>query len=79
MDKSQIQEHMEIVGSNDQFFAIVDNLEGDAIKITKDAEGHHHYIPISWVSHVDTHVHLNVTGDQAMQQWTTEAPAGSAS
>lgn len=72
---SQIKEHMEIVGSNDQFFAIVDNVEGDAIKITKDAEGRHHYIPMSWVDHVDEHVHLNVPGDQAMQQWTTEEPS----
>lgn len=71
---SQIKEHMEIVDSNDEIFAVVDGIEGGAIKVTKGPHGQHHYIPMTWVSHVDTHVHLNVTDDQAMRRWTTEAP-----
>ena len=67
---SRIKEHMEDVGSNDQYFAIVDNVEGDAIKLTKDDQGQHHYIPLSWVSQVDEHVHINLPGDQAMREWT---------
>lgn len=70
---SRIKEHMEVVGSNDQHFAIVDEIEGQRIKLTKDAQGKHHYIPMSWVARVDEHVHINKPGDQAMREWTTEA------
>jgi hypothetical protein len=27
-------------------------------------------IPVSWVDHVDEHVHLNVTKDEARARWT---------
>jgi hypothetical protein len=27
-------------------------------------------IPVSWVHHVDEHVHLNVTKDEARARWT---------
>ena len=30
----------------------------------------HHLIPVSWVDHVDEHVHLNVTKDDAKARWT---------
>lgn len=73
---SQIKEHMEIVGSNDQYFAIVDDVEGDAIKVTKDEQGQHHYIPMAWVERVDEHVHLSRPGDQVMTEWTTDPPQG---
>lgn len=73
---SKIKEHMEVVGSNDQYFAIVDNVEGVAIKLTKDEQGHHHFIPMSWVIRVDEHVHIDRPGDQAMAEWSTETPQG---
>ncbi len=75
MDANQIQPHMEVVGSNGQHFAIVDHVEGDAIKLTKDAQGQHHYLPLDWVANVDQVVHLNLPGDQAMRQWLTTPPA----
>ena len=27
-------------------------------------------IPVSWVDHVDEHVHLNLTKDEAKSRWT---------
>lgn len=75
-DTSKIREHMEIVGSNDQHFAIVDEVKDNAIKVTKDERGQHHYIPLSWVDRVDQQVHLNMSGDQAMRDWTTNPPMG---
>ena len=30
----------------------------------------HHMIPVSWVDHVDEHVHLNLTKDEAKARWT---------
>jgi hypothetical protein len=49
-------------------FHEVDYLEGsDKIKLTKESSPdgqHHHFIPLSWVDHVDQHVHLNKSGSE---------------
>jgi hypothetical protein len=39
----------------------------------KDSEGQHHYIPLSWVTKVDSKVHLGRTSDMAMKEWSTSA------
>jgi hypothetical protein len=58
-----IQEHMEIVGSDGQHVGTVDHKEGDdRITLSKDdptAGGRHHLISIDWVAYVDRKVHLN--------------------
>jgi hypothetical protein len=50
----------------------VDHLDGaDKIKLTKQSspDGQHHYfIPVSWIDHVDQHVHLNKTGADVTAQ-----------
>ena len=67
-----IKPQMPVVCSNDRQFAVVDHLEGrDYIKLTKDASGQHHYIPLTWVTSVDDKVHVDRPGDQAMREWTT--------
>jgi len=51
----------------------VDHLEGtDKIKLTKQSSPdgqHHHFIPMSWVDHVDQHVHLNKSGADVTSHW----------
>lgn len=72
-----IKPHMPVVGSNDGEFATVDHLEGsDAIKLTRDESGQHHYIPLDWVTSVDDKVHIDRPADQAMDRWSTAAPGG---
>jgi hypothetical protein len=67
-----IQENMPVVGSDNGQLAVVDHLEGDnAIKLTKDGTGQHHYIPLAWVTAVDDAVHLDRTGAELMQGWAT--------
>jgi hypothetical protein len=74
---NEIKPHMPVVCSEGGQFAVVDHIEGkDAIKLTKDKSGQHHYIPMSWVRSVDTKVHVDRPGDQAMEQWSTSPPAG---
>jgi len=72
---SQIREHMPVVCSNNGQFGVVDGVEGDTIKLTKDEQGQHHWIPMSWVTRVDEHVHVDRPGDQAMREWMTTPPA----
>jgi hypothetical protein len=71
----QIKEQMPVVGSAGEPFATVDHLDtGNTIKLTKDDQGHHHWIPLAWVTRVDDHVHLDRPRDQAMAEWSTSSP-----
>ena len=71
----QVQEHMEVVGSDGQPVGTVDKVKGDKIILTKtgaQAGGHHHSIPCGWIQSVDDKVTINKTAEQARQQWTDE-------
>ena len=61
-DTSKIKQHMYVLDSSGKKIGQVDHLEGnDKIKLTKASapDGQHHFVPTSWIDHVDTHVHLN--------------------
>jgi hypothetical protein len=72
-----IQEHMEVVGSDGKHVGTVDHKEGgDRLMLTKDdpkAGGHHHLISIDWVDYVDRKVHLNKPSQKATVEWQTIA------
>ena len=68
-----IKPRMPVVGANDTQFAVVDHLEGSAsIKLARDKQGQHHYIPLAWVSSVDDKVHVDRSIDDVMREWSTE-------
>ena len=73
---NQIKPGMPVVCSQDGQFAVVDHMEGsDTIKLNKDEHGQHHYIPVNWVtSTANGKVKVDRPGEQAMEEWTTEAP-----
>jgi hypothetical protein len=72
INHSQIKPDAPVVCSRDGQFATVDHMEGpDVIKLKRDKNGQHHYIPLSWVSSVDDKVHVDRPGDQAMREWST--------
>jgi hypothetical protein len=83
LDHNRITENMPVVGSEDGEFAVVDHMEGaDIIKLARDPDGKHHYIPLAWVTAVDDKVHVDRPSDQAQKEWATspteleaEAPA----
>ncbi len=68
-----IQEQMEVVGSDGKHVGTVDHKEpDDRIVLTKDdpkAGGHRHLISIDWVEYVDRKVHLNKPSQKAMLEW----------
>lgn len=76
INADQIKPEMPVVCSRDGQFAVVDHIQGsDTIKLKKDDNGQHHYIPLSWVTSVENgKVKIDRPGDQAMKQWSTEAP-----
>jgi hypothetical protein len=71
----QITAHMPVVCSEGGQFGTVDHLDGPGwIKLTKDDNGQHHWIPTEWVTSVDDKVHVDRPGDQAMQDWRSTPP-----
>jgi hypothetical protein len=72
---TMIKEHMEVLGADGVHVGTVDKLEGpDRVKLTKDdpdADGEHHFIPLAWVEHVDSTVHLKQSGAEAKARWKT--------
>ena len=72
---SQIKPDMKVVCSENGQFGIVDHMQGATnIKLKKDPEGVHHYIPLSWITRADDKLHADRPGAQAMKAWSTEAP-----
>nr|WP_303704837.1 DUF2171 domain-containing protein [Brevundimonas naejangsanensis] len=73
INASMIKEHQEVVGSDGGHVGRVDHVKGDQIELAKLDLGSglkHHIIPVSWVSRVDEHVHLNLSKDEAKARWT---------
>jgi hypothetical protein len=69
---SDIKEHLEVVGYDGEHVGRVDHVTGGEIELAKFDFGSglkHHMIPVTWVDHVDKHVHLTVTSEQAKAQW----------
>jgi hypothetical protein len=69
--KNAVRERMDVVGSCGNKLGVVDRVEGDRIKLTKDdsPDGRHHFVPSSWVSNVDDRVHLNKDCGAAKREW----------
>lgn len=70
-----VQEHQEVVGSDGSHIGKVDHVRGDRILLTKsdkDAGGHHHSVPCSWIAEVSDKVKLNRTAAQAQTAWKDE-------
>ena len=54
MDKSQIREHMKVIGSDGRHIGTVDRVEGDNIKLSKSdsADGHHRIVNMADVADI---------------------------
>lgn len=81
ISSNQVKPHMPVVCSRGGQFAVVDHMEGaDTIKLQRDSQGQHHYIPLSWVTSADNgQIKVDRPGDQAMKQWSSEPPASNLS
>ena len=68
-------ERMDVIASCGKKVGVVDHVEGQAIKLTRNdsPDGQHHYIPKDWVDHVDAHVHLKKNSVETEQGWKSDA------
>lgn len=74
---SNIRERMDVIASCGTKVGVVDHVEGNAIKLTKnDSKDHqHHFIPTDWVERVDSSVHLKQNSMETERNWKSEAAA----
>jgi len=72
-----IREHMDVIASCGKKIGVVDHLEAGTIKLTRNdsPDNLHHFLPTSWVSRVDSHVHLNKNSVETEQGWKASASA----
>jgi len=72
---NEIREHMDVIGSCGNKLGVVDHVEGNSIKLTRNdsSDGQHHYIPMTWVTRVDNHVHLSSNCGEAKREWETSS------
>jgi len=70
-----IKEHMDVIASCGKKVGVIDDVEADAIKLTrKDSpDDQHHFIPVSWVARVDGQVHLNKNSKEAVASWKSDS------
>jgi hypothetical protein len=72
-----VQDHMEVVGSDGEHVGTVDHKESaEQIILTKDdpnAGGLPHLISLKWVDYVDAKIHLNKSSKKAMVEWQVAA------
>ena len=74
LQSSQI-DYFEIISNPTAKYEAAGNAGIINIKLKKDKNGQHHYIPLSWVTSVENgKLKVDRPGEQAMQMWATNAP-----
>ena len=73
IDSHQIEEHMEVIGSDGKRIGRVDHVQEEEIELAMldlTAGLKHHMIRLEWVDHVeDNTVCLNLTKDATRARW----------
>lgn len=76
LDATQIKACMDVIPSTKKPSEKSITWKGPTkIKLTKHSSldgDHHDFIPVSWVDHVDQHVHLSKTGEEVTGHWQHE-------
>jgi hypothetical protein len=71
--KDLIRPRMLVICADDIELATVDRVVGQGtIELATDDSGEHHYIPLTWVTSVDDHVHIDRTGERALREWSRQ-------
>lgn len=75
VNAQDIQEHMDVMGSDGGQIGTVDHLDGNRIKLTKSdpaAGGEHHYLDLDMVDEIrGGAVCMTATAEQCRQNWST--------
>ena len=68
---SDIHMHMDVIASCGKILGVVEGVDDKSIKLTrKDGpDNQPNSIPLNWVSHIDSQVHLNKNSREAAEGW----------
>jgi hypothetical protein len=73
IETTQIKEHMNVAGADDEKVGTVDCVRGDEIILTKsdpESGGKHHSFPKDWIDSIgENEIRLNKTAEQARANW----------
>ena len=69
---STIREHMPVLDTRGEQVGVVDALETNEIKLTRDENNRHHWIPLDLIDRVDENIHLKAVRNDVMRQWREE-------
>lgn len=72
---TEIKEGMPVVGSNGTEVGVVDRLDGEnSIKLAPDEAGKPHWIPLGWVTGVESTVQLDRPVTLVQEEWSDSNP-----
>lgn len=69
-----ILDKMEVISACGCRVGVVDRVEGNSIKLTRNdsPDGHHHFLPLGWVDRVEDRVMLNRNASDVTNDWGTD-------
>ena len=70
---NDITKHAEVIALCGTKVGTVDHLQGtDQLKLTRHEDGHHHFIPLTWVDEIkNNQVMLNKDAEEVKSHWVT--------
>ena len=74
---ARIKERMDVIASCGKKVGVVDHVEGQCLKLTRNdsPDSQHHFIPVNWVEKVDNHVHLKKNSAETERGWAATKEA----
>ena len=72
INPAKIQKHMNVVSVENEPLGMVDHILGSNLKLARDVVGQHHFVPLTWIDHIDDKIHLALRADDVQRMWAGE-------
>ena len=73
VNPAHIQKHMDVVALNNEPLGMVDHIDGRDLKLSRDIVGQHHFVPLTWIHHIDDKIHLSRSAEEVARLWSGES------
>lgn len=72
LNPAKIEKHMPVVSSHREALGFVDHVADGNLELARDEVGQHHFVPMRWIDHIDSQVHLSRTAEDVRRLWAGE-------
>lgn len=72
LNPAKIQKNMAVVSSHREPLGFVDHIADGNLELARDEVGQHHFVPMRWIDHIDSQVHLARTAAEVRRLWAGE-------